>query len=157
MLRFAGWARACERHLAERRLGRSATPRAPSTRLGQSPLRSPSVFNFFRPGYVPPNSAIADARRWSRPSSRSPTSRPWSAAVNYLQRAVSGAGVGDVAPTTRRCCALADDAAALVAEINLVLAADQLGAATAATIATAVATIAGGSDPNRAASASTPA
>ena len=27
--------------------------------LGQSPLRSPSVFNFFRPGYVPPNTAIA--------------------------------------------------------------------------------------------------
>src|SRR5690606_29161610 len=26
--------------------------------LGQSPLRSPSVFNFFRPGYVPPNTAI---------------------------------------------------------------------------------------------------
>lgn len=31
----------------------------PSTRLGQSPLRSPSVFNFFRPGYVPANTAIA--------------------------------------------------------------------------------------------------
>ena len=29
--------------------------------LGQSPLRSPSVFNFFRPGYVPPNTAIATA------------------------------------------------------------------------------------------------
>jgi uncharacterized protein (DUF1800 family) len=27
--------------------------------LGQSPLRSPSVFNFFRPGYVPPNTALA--------------------------------------------------------------------------------------------------
>ena len=27
--------------------------------LGQSPMRSPSVFNFFRPGYVPPHTAIA--------------------------------------------------------------------------------------------------
>jgi uncharacterized protein (DUF1800 family) len=27
--------------------------------LGQGPLRSPSVFNFFRPGYVPPNTAMA--------------------------------------------------------------------------------------------------
>ena len=45
--------------------------------------------------------------------------------------------------------ALADDAAALVAEINLVLAAGQLSAATAATISTAVATIAGGTDANR--------
>ena len=31
------------------------------TRLGQSPLRSPSVFNFFRPGYVPPSTALATA------------------------------------------------------------------------------------------------
>jgi uncharacterized protein (DUF1800 family) len=29
-----------------------------STSLGQSPLRSPSVFNFFRPGYVPPGIGI---------------------------------------------------------------------------------------------------
>jgi uncharacterized protein (DUF1800 family) len=29
--------------------------------LGQGPLRSPSVFNFFRPGYVPPNTAVANA------------------------------------------------------------------------------------------------
>ena len=27
----------------------------PGGQLGQSPLRSPSVFNFYRPGYVPPN------------------------------------------------------------------------------------------------------
>ena len=27
--------------------------------LGQTPMRSPSVFNFFRPGYRPPQSAIA--------------------------------------------------------------------------------------------------
>ncbi len=31
--------------------------------LGQGPLRSPSVFNFFRPGYVPPNTSIATSSR----------------------------------------------------------------------------------------------
>ena len=31
----------------------------PATQLGQSPLRSPSVFNYFRPGYVPPSTALA--------------------------------------------------------------------------------------------------
>ena len=31
----------------------------PSYALGQSPMRSPSVFNFFRPGYVPANTAMA--------------------------------------------------------------------------------------------------
>ncbi len=29
--------------------------------LGQQPLRPPSVFNFYRPGYVPPNTGIANA------------------------------------------------------------------------------------------------
>jgi uncharacterized protein (DUF1800 family) len=31
----------------------------PATGLGQSPLRAPSVFNFYRPGYVPPKTRIA--------------------------------------------------------------------------------------------------
>ncbi|MFM7850148.1 MAG: DUF1800 family protein [Rubrivivax sp.] len=30
-----------------------------SSRLGHAPLRSPSVFNFFRPGYTPPNTALS--------------------------------------------------------------------------------------------------
>lgn len=31
----------------------------PGTQLGQTPLRAPSVFNFFRPGYTAPQSAMA--------------------------------------------------------------------------------------------------
>ena len=34
---------------------------SPSTSLGQQPFRAPSVFNFYRPGYTPPNTAIATA------------------------------------------------------------------------------------------------
>lgn len=33
-----------------------------ANRLGQSALRAPSVFNFFRPGYVPPSTGLADQR-----------------------------------------------------------------------------------------------
>lgn len=33
----------------------------PATALNQAPMRSPSVFNFFRPGFVPSNSATANA------------------------------------------------------------------------------------------------
>ncbi|RQP24139.1 DUF1800 domain-containing protein [Piscinibacter terrae] len=33
----------------------------PGTQLGQTPMRSPSVFNFYRPGYVPPGTAAAAA------------------------------------------------------------------------------------------------
>jgi uncharacterized protein (DUF1800 family) len=32
-----------------------------STQLGQHPYESPSVFNFYRPGYVPPQSALGEA------------------------------------------------------------------------------------------------
>ncbi len=32
-----------------------------ATRLGQSPMRAPSVFNFYRPGYAPPGTSLASA------------------------------------------------------------------------------------------------
>ena len=58
MLRFTQWARTFNaRSTADTwkigDLGNSAT------QLGQSPLRSPSVFNFFRPGYTPPSTALS--------------------------------------------------------------------------------------------------
>ena len=34
----------------------------PGTQLGQSVLRSPSVFNFYRPGYVPPGGSLAKSQ-----------------------------------------------------------------------------------------------
>jgi uncharacterized protein (DUF1800 family) len=147
MLRFIGWARAWNATSASDAWQIGDTSSA-STRLGQSPLRSPSVFNFFRPGYVPPNSAIASAALVA-PEFQITNESTVVGAVNYLQRAVSGVGVGDVAANYAPLLALADDAVALVAEINVVLAAGQLSAATQATISTAVATIASGTDPNR--------
>ena len=33
----------------------------PASGIGQAPFRSPSVFNFYRPGYVPPNTGAAKA------------------------------------------------------------------------------------------------
>ena len=147
ILRFTGWARAWSAGSPSNAWSIGDTSSA-STRLGQSPLRSPSVFNFFRPGYVPPNSAIATAGLVA-PEFQLNNESTVVGAVNYLQRAVSGAGVGDVAVDYTSLLALADDAIALVAEINLVLAANQLSAATATTISTAVATINAGTDPNR--------
>jgi Protein of unknown function (DUF1800) len=40
---------------------RVGTTDNPGSQLGQTPLRSPSVFNFYRPGYVAPNSRSAAA------------------------------------------------------------------------------------------------
>ena len=146
MLRFAGWARAWSAASPSNVWAVGNTSDAAS-RLGQSPLRSPSVFNFFRPGYVPPNSAIATALLVA-PEFQITNESTVVGAVNFLQRAISG-GVGDLAADYTSLLALADDAVALVAEINLVLAANQLSAATAATISGALATMASGSDPNR--------
>ena len=147
MLRFSGWARAWNAQSASNAwsIGNTSDP---STKLGQSPLRSPSVFNFFRPGYVPPNSAIAAAGLVA-PEFQIANESSVVGAVNYLQRAMSGAGVGDLLADYTPLLAIADDSAALAAEINLVLAAGQLSAATLTTISTAVATLPGGSDPNR--------
>ena len=98
----------------------------PGTRLGQSPLRSPSVFNFFRPGYVPPNSAIGSAGLVA-PEFQITNESSVVGYVNYMQRAVS-TGIGDLAADYTGLLALADDAQALLDELNLVLAAGQIGA-----------------------------
>jgi len=60
-----------------------------------------------------------------------------------MQRAVAG-NVGDITPDYASLLPLAVDAPALVAEINPVLAANQLSAATVAAIAGAVQTMPGG-------------
>ena len=68
--------------------------------------------------------------------------------VNFLQRAVAGS-VADLTPDYTALLALADDANALFAELNLVLAANQISSATLATLAIAVGTMASGSDTTR--------
>ena len=146
MLRFAAWARAWNVSSPSDAWAVGNTSDA-ATRLGQSPLRSGSVFNFFRPGYVPPNSAIASAGLVA-PEFQITNESSVVGAVNFMQRAISG-GQGDLAADYASLLALADDAVALVAETNLVLAAGQLSPSTMATISNAVATMPGGTDPNR--------
>ena len=53
-------ATACARSTPRRRaalLPASATPTTRRRRSNQTPMFSPTVFNFFRPGYVPPGKA----------------------------------------------------------------------------------------------------
>ncbi|WP_217900194.1 DUF1800 domain-containing protein [Noviherbaspirillum humi] len=60
VLRLAHWMRSFNAKSASGRFLMTTTD-DPVYTLGQSPLRSPSVFNFYRPGYTPPNTAIAAA------------------------------------------------------------------------------------------------
>jgi uncharacterized protein (DUF1800 family) len=147
ILRFTGWARAYNAASASNAwaIGNTSDP---ATRLGQSPLRSPSVFNFFRPGYVPPNTAF-DASAMVAPEFQITNESSVVGYINYLQRTVAGQGVGDVVADYSALLAIADDAAALLAEINLVLAAGRLGAATLTALVNAVQTMASGTDATR--------
>jgi uncharacterized protein (DUF1800 family) len=64
ILRLANWMRAFNaRSTSGRFLMWSLED--PLTGLSQQPMRSPSVFNFYRPGYAPPNTSIAAAGKVS--------------------------------------------------------------------------------------------
>jgi uncharacterized protein (DUF1800 family) len=146
MLRFTAWARAfgATSPSGAWAVGNTSDP---GTRLGQSPLRSPTVFNFFRPGYVPPNSALGSAALQA-PEFQIANESSVVGYLNFMQRAVAGT-VGDLTPDYTGLLALADNASALISEINLVLAANQLSVTTAAALSSAVQTMPGGTDANR--------
>ena len=146
MLRMIAWARAYNANSASDAWALGVTS-DPASRLGQSPLRSPSVFNFFRPGYVPPNSAIGTASLVA-PEFQITNESSVVGYVNYMQRAVS-TGFGDVLADYTSLLPLADDAQALLDELNLVLAAGQLSAATVASMKGALAGMASGTDAAR--------
>ena len=146
MLRMIAWARAYNANSASDAWALGVTS-DPASRLGQSPLRSPSVFNFFRPGYVPPNSAIGTASLVA-PEFQITNESSVVGYVNYMQRAVS-TGFGDVLADYTSLLPLADDAQALLDELNLVLAAGQLSAATVASMKGALGGMASGTDAAR--------
>jgi uncharacterized protein (DUF1800 family) len=146
ILRFTGWARAFSVTSPSGAWAVGDTSDA-AKGLAQSPLRSPTVFNFFRPGYMPPNTAL-DSASLEAPEFQIANESSVVGCVNYLQRAVAGS-IGDLTPDYSALLAIADDAGALLAELNLVLAANQLSAVTVATLATAVATMPAGNDTTR--------
>ena len=107
--------------------------------LGQSPLRSPSVFNFFRPGYVPPSSAVASAGMVA-PEFQLVNETSVGGYLNYMQNTVIPRNSQDVNASYTAELALAPDPGALVRRLNLLLAANQLSPATVNVIATALGT-----------------
>ncbi|MEY4507352.1 MAG: hypothetical protein RL297_1930 [Pseudomonadota bacterium] len=109
------------------------------TGLGQMPMYSPSVFNFFRPGYVPPNTALASAGLVA-PEFQI-TSEP--TVVGYISYMASTVNNGRAAVTVDYTneMPLADNSQALVDRYNLWFAAGQLGDDTVQTIKTAIDTI----------------
>lgn len=112
--------------------------------LGQSPLFAPSVFNFFRPGFVPPNTALATAQA-SAPEFQLVNETTVGGYLNYMQNvirygiyvpepSVAAATFKNYLPDVKATYAaelpLAADAAALVKRLKLLLCAGQMSAAT---------------------------
>jgi uncharacterized protein (DUF1800 family) len=99
----------------------------PLTQLGQTPMRSPSVFNFYRPGYVPPNTSIAAAGLVSPEMQITGET----SVVGYLNlmRDVIPNGIGssrDIKADYQPELALADAPDKLVDRINLLLLANRM-------------------------------
>ncbi len=99
-----------------------------SYRLAQSPGRAPSVFNWFRPGYTPPGTLIA-TKGLVAPEFQITNEPSVIGYINYMQELIDR-GAGDAVPNYDSLTVLATDSQALLNELNLVLAAGQIGPAT---------------------------
>lgn len=145
VLRFVQWMHAFSAKSADGRFLLSGMSN-PATELGQSPMRAPSVFNFYRPGHVPPNSKVGRAGLVS-PESQITNETSMAGYLNFMRSAISG-GVGttnngarDIQPDYTAELALANDPLALVDRIDLVMTAGKLTAATREAIRSAVSSV----------------
>jgi uncharacterized protein (DUF1800 family) len=135
VIRLTNWARAFGATSASNAWAIGDTSSA-STRLAQSAGRSQTVFNFFRPGYVPANTGIAAAGLVA-PEFQLANEQSVVAYVNFMQLVVADT-IGDVKADYSDLMIMATDSSALVDEVSLRLAAGQLSAATLTAIRSAV-------------------
>jgi uncharacterized protein (DUF1800 family) len=104
--------------------------------LGQSPLRAPSVFNFFRPGYVPPNTALAGGGLVA-PEFQIHNETTTAMYINAMTVVIQF-GYNDIKTDYASLLPIASDAAALLAWLNLHMTANQLSAGTISALQTAL-------------------
>ena len=119
----------------------------PGTALGQQPLNAPSVFNFFRPGYVPPNTEIA-AQGFVAPEFQLVHETSVAGYLNFMQSVIAN-GRNDIKPDYSRELALVDDPAALLTHLNLLLCAGHLSSNNQTSIQTAISSIKTSTDTGR--------
>jgi uncharacterized protein (DUF1800 family) len=138
VLRFTQWAR---NFGATSRSGNwiIANLSNPATSLGQSPLRAPSVFNFYRPGYVPANTAIA-TNALVAPEFQIVTEVSVAGYINFMASAIGSANGlnNDVKAAYTRELAIVSDTTALLNRLSLLLSGNQLSDTTKATIKAAL-------------------
>jgi uncharacterized protein (DUF1800 family) len=123
VVRFVQWARTVGIHSTNGRWEIYDTSGANDS-LGQSPLRSPSVFNFFRPGYVPPNTEIATAAKQA-PEFQLLNETTTAGYANFMQ-GVTWSGYLEVKPTYTQLLPIVHDTNAVLDWLNLRLTSNQL-------------------------------
>ncbi len=151
MVRFVQWGRSFGLRSAANSWKMFDTSDAADS-LGQSPLRAPSVFNFFRPGFVPPGTAMATLQA-TAPEFQLVNETTVGGYLNYMQRVIRD-GIFCPEPTVPQAAyvnylpdvkatysdemALVNDASALVRHLSLVMCAGQLATTTQNTMVAAL-------------------
>ena len=102
-------------------------------------MRSGSVFNFFRPGYVPPNTALATSALVA-PELQITNESTVAGYINFMQTVIRS-GTADVAPDYSTELALVNNTTALTDRLNMLLCAGQLSATTLTSIRNAIGSI----------------
>ncbi len=134
VVRFIQWARTFQLNFAAgdaaawAGIGDLASP---SYALAESPLQSPNVFFFFQPGYLPPQTAL-EANGITAPEFGITNESSVAGYMNFITKLVAN-GIGGVAGNYGALQPLVNQAgnsAALLAELNVLLAAGQISAAT---------------------------
>jgi hypothetical protein len=103
----------------------------PSGRLAESPLQSPNVFFFFQPGYIPPHTAL-QTNGITAPEFALTNESSVAGYMNFIENLIAN-GIGGVPGNYSALQPLVNqggDSAALLAELNVLIAAGQLSAAT---------------------------
>ncbi|MBL8522216.1 MAG: DUF1800 domain-containing protein [Betaproteobacteria bacterium] len=145
VVRFVHWMRSFNAKSTDGRflLG---TVSDPATQLAQTPMYSPSVFNFFRPGYTPPNSRVGSLGLVA-PEAQITHETSVAGYLNYMRTALTN-GVGsrnnnvlDIQPDYTAELALAATPDQLVDRVNLLLTGGNLSANTVTMIRNAVASV----------------
>ena len=103
---------------------------SPSSKLAESPLQSPNVFFFFQPGYIPPNTAL-QTNGITAPEFGITNESSVAGYMNFIKNLIAN-GIGGVPGNYNALQPLVNqggNSAALLAELNVLIAAGQLSEA----------------------------
>jgi uncharacterized protein (DUF1800 family) len=121
----------------------------PATSLGQTPLRAPSVFSYYLPGYIPPNSDLGRVDLLA-PEFQTVNEVQVAGYLNFLMNALAN-GIGHAAVSTGKpdinadyaaASALAGDVGSLVQWVNRLLLYGQMSAVLASVVTGVVSAVA---------------